>query len=66
MKPLELLDVIQIESEGDMDTFNMISDLLTEEDGLESLYNLDNKKELTEIYKKDKDIKKIKSLIKNR
>ena len=66
MKPLELLDVIQIESEGDMDTFNMISDLLTEEDGLESLYNMDNKKELTEIYKKDKDIKKIKSLIKNR
>ena len=66
MKPLELLDVIQIESEGDMDTFNMISDLLTEEAGLESLYNMDNKKELTEIYKKDKDIKKIKSLIKNR
>ncbi len=66
MKPLELLDVIQIESEGDMDTFNMISDLLTEEDGLESLYNMNNKKELTEIYKKDKDIKKIKSLIKNR
>lgn len=66
MKPLELLDVIQIESEGDMDTFNMISDLLTEEDGLESLYNMDNKKELTEIYKKDKDIKKIKSFIKNR
>ncbi len=66
MKPLGLLDVIQIESEGDMDTFNMISDLLTEEDGLESLYNMDNKKELTEIYKKDKDIKKIKSLIKNR
>ena len=65
MKPLELLDVIQIESEGDMDTFNMISDLLTEEDGLESLYNMNNKKELTEIYKKDKDIKKIKSLIKN-
>lgn len=65
MKPLELLDVIRIESEGDMDTFNMISDLLQEED-LSILNNLDNKKELTEIYKNDKDISKIKSLIKNR
>ena len=65
MKPLELLDVIRIESEGNMDTFNMISDLLQEED-LSILNNLDNKKELTEIYKNDKDISKIKSLIKNR
>lgn len=66
MKPLELLDVIQIQSEGDMDAFNMISDLLQEEDGLEYLGDLTNTKELAKEYQKDKDINKIKSKIRGK
>ena len=63
MEPLELLDVIRIQSEGDMDSFNMISDLLTEEDGLSLLGKLDNVKDFAKEYSKDKDINKVKDKI---
>lgn len=66
MEPLELLDVIRIQSEGDMDSFNMISDLLTEEDGLDLFNKMDNVKELTEDYKEHKDINRIKTKIKDK
>ncbi len=66
MDRLDLLDVIQIKSEGDMDSFNMISDLLTEEDGLELFNKLDNPKELAKDYSVTKDINKVKEKIRKK